>query len=162
HTTGARSWNTSGRWPDRRSAHPRCRSQGGFERSEGQDPRAEEQVLEVDVHIVVVGITATRAVEAAGDACGPEMRRVVPRVALGKPDAEVLRLAPGEPVEVAPHHLDDWLGLRHVDGGLCQPAQPALEGRRELDLVPEVRVRGGKRLERPTDVGQNRLAGLAR
>ena len=47
---------------------------------------------------------AARAVDAAGDAGGPEVRGVVARVALRQPHPEVLGLGARHAVEVAPHN----------------------------------------------------------
>ena len=47
-------------------AHAGCRSERRLERGEGEDARAQEEILQLDVHVVVVGVAAARAVEQQG------------------------------------------------------------------------------------------------
>src|SRR4029450_13307128 len=65
---------------------------GGLEGSEGEYAGDEEEVVEIGMHVVVVGVTAARTVEAAGYAGLPEMRGVVAGIALRETDTKILRV----------------------------------------------------------------------
>src|SRR6266508_1220373 len=80
---------------------------GGFEGRKREHTRNQEEVVENGVYLAVVGVAAARTVQTAGDAGLPEMGGVVARVALGETDAEVLRIAAGEGLEMMLDHLDE-------------------------------------------------------
>src|SRR5262249_43249213 len=98
---------------------------GGFEGGEGEYARDQEELVEIGVHVVVVGVAPAGAVEAAGNAGLPEMRGVVARVALGQSHAQVLGIAAGERLQVSLDHLDHRLRHRHVHRGLGESAETA-------------------------------------
>src|SRR5437867_6080394 len=135
---------------------------GGLEGGEGEHAGDEEEVVEIGMHVVVVGVTAARTVETAGYAGLPEMRGVVAGIALRETDTEILRVPPGQGLEMVPHHLDNRLGQGHVDGGLGETAQSARELGREFDLVLELGIIGLEGVEGAPEVGENGLAALAR
>src|SRR5258705_2682879 len=138
------------------------RLRGGLEGGEGEHACDEEEVVENGVHVVVVGVATARTVQTAGYAGLPEMRGVVARVALRKTDTKILWIAPGERLEMVLHHLDDRLGQGHVDGGLGETAEAARELGREFDLVLELGIVDLEDVEDAPEVGENRLAALAR
>ena len=76
--SAARRAGRSGRWRDRR------RSRRRFERGEREHPRADGEILEIRVHVVIVRVAAARAIEAARDPGGPQVGGVVARIALGQ------------------------------------------------------------------------------
>src|SRR5215813_9006876 len=52
---------------------------GGLEGGEGEHARDQEELVEIGVHVVVIGVAPAWTVEAAGNAGLPEMRGVVTR-----------------------------------------------------------------------------------
>src|SRR5262244_4180350 len=62
---------------------------GGLEGGEGEHARDQEELVEIGVHVVVIGVAPAWTVEAAGNAGLPEMRGVVTRVALGQAEGQV-------------------------------------------------------------------------
>ena len=60
-----------------------------------EDARDREELVEVRVDVVVVGVPAAGTVETARNPGRPEVRRVVARVALRQPHTQVLDVASG-------------------------------------------------------------------